>query len=80
MNHGLRSGDEGCRRNYDLVARIQTGGHKPQDDCVEAARKAHAVLGTGKCGELALERLDLGPVRELPGLEDPGNGGEKLVA
>ena len=80
VNHGLRSGDEGCRRKDDLIARIEAGGHKAQDDRVQAARKAHAVLGAGKCGELALERLDLGPVRELPGLKDPCNGREKLVA
>jgi len=80
VNHGLRSGDEGCRRDDDLVALLQAGSHKPQGECVEAARKAHAVLGTGKGGELALKRLDLGPVRELPGLDDPGDGREKLVA
>jgi hypothetical protein len=69
-----RRGDEGVRRNHDLVARADAGRDQRQRQCGRAGPDADTLVRRAGLRELALEGLDLGAEDECVGRDDPVEG------
>ena len=74
----LGRGHEGQGDGDDFVARADAQGEQDEPECVGAVAYADGVFGTAIRGEFFLEFRDEGSAREGVGIDDLGDGREKL--